>query len=65
MGVDPNLKTPYVMNFNLGVQHAFTNNLSLEVGYVGNHGARLAGFRDINQIDPSNRALRPYAAQFP
>jgi hypothetical protein len=49
MGVDPNLRNPYVENFNLGIQHAFTHNLSLEVGYVGNHGSKLIGFRDINQ----------------
>jgi hypothetical protein len=49
LAVDPNLKTPYVENFNLGIQHQFGNNLSLEVGYVGNHGARLTGFTDINQ----------------
>jgi hypothetical protein len=67
MGVDPNLKTPYVENFSLGVTHAFTNNLSLEVGYVGNHGARLTGFSDINQQIPQadGNGARPYAAKFP
>jgi len=48
--VDPNLATRYIVNWNLGVQHAFTTNFSLEVGYVGNHGDRLTGFRDLNQI---------------
>jgi len=66
MAVDPNLKTPYVMNFSLGVTHAFTNNLSLEVGYVGNLGKRLTGFSDINQC-PANTGtcVAPYAAKFP
>ena len=64
MAADPNLRIPYVENYTLGVTHAFTNNLSLEVGYVGTHGARLTGFRDINQIDPAT-GVRPYAAQFP
>ena len=49
MSVDPNLTTPYIMSWNLGVTHAFNNNLSLEVEYVGTHGARLTGFRDLNQ----------------
>ena len=49
MGVDPNLKTPRIFNFNLGIQHQFGSNLSLEIGYVGNHGDRLTGFNDINQ----------------
>jgi hypothetical protein len=49
MTVDRNLRTPYVWNWSLSVQHAFTPNLSLELAYVGNHGSRLTGIRDINQ----------------
>jgi hypothetical protein len=64
VAVDPNLVMPYVVNWNLGVQHAFTNNFSLEVGYVGNHGDRLTGVRDLNQINPATGAA-PYAAKFP
>jgi len=68
--VDPNLKTPYVTNWNLSVTHAFTNNLSLEVGYVGNHGTRLTGFIDLNQIPASTylvnpNGVQPYATAFP
>jgi hypothetical protein len=64
MAVDPNLTTPYIVNYTMDVQHAFTNNLSLEVGYVGDQGSRLTGFRDINQINPATGA-RPFATQFP
>ncbi len=49
MSVNPNLKLPLVINYNLGVTHAFGSNLSLEVEYVGNHGYRLLSFTDINQ----------------
>jgi hypothetical protein len=49
MSVDRNLTTPYVWNWSLSVQHAFTPNLTLELAYVGNHGANLTGIRDINQ----------------
>ena len=49
MGVDRNLKTPYVSTWTVGMQHSFTPNLVLEIAYVGNHGSRLAGIRDINQ----------------
>ena len=62
--VDPNLRTPYITNWNLSVTRAFNSNLSLEVGYVGNHGSRLTGFRDLNQI-PAGGTARPYAASFP
>jgi len=49
MAVDPNLRYPYVANWNLSIQHAFTSDLALEVGYVGNHGSRLTGVLDLNQ----------------
>jgi Carboxypeptidase regulatory-like domain/TonB dependent receptor len=62
--VDPNLKTPYIVNWHFGVQHAFNNNLSLEVGYVANHGDNLTGFIDINQLDPVT-GTRPFQAKFP
>jgi len=49
MAVNQDLKLPFVINYNLGVTHAFGSNLSLEVEYVGNHGYRLLSFTDINQ----------------
>jgi len=76
VAVDPNLKTPYITNWNLSVTRAFTNNLSLEVGYVGNRGTNLTGFSDINQFNPNspaeiacgnceNNVDRPYGVAFP
>ena len=62
--VDPNLKMPYMVNWNLGVQHAFSNNLSLEVGYVGTHGDRLTNFINLNQINPAT-GVAPFAAKYP
>jgi hypothetical protein len=49
MTVDRNLTTPYVWNWTLNLQHAFTPNLSVEAAYVGNRGTNLTGIRDINQ----------------
>lgn len=49
MTVDRGLTTPYVWNWTLNLQHAFTPNLSMEAAYVGNHGTNLTGIRDINQ----------------
>jgi hypothetical protein len=60
LAIDPNLKAPYIVSWNIGVQHAFANNLSLELSYVGNQGKRLNLFRDINQINPAT-GVRPYA----
>ena len=49
LGIDRNFRTPYVTTWTLGIQHAFTNNLSLDVAYVGNHASGLIGIRDLNQ----------------
>jgi Carboxypeptidase regulatory-like domain len=49
MGVDRNIRTPYVTNWNIGVQRAITQNLSLDVTYVGNHATKLFGLTDLNQ----------------
>src|ERR1700736_6606642 len=47
--VNPGFRTPYVTNWTLDLQRAITDKLSLEVGYVGNHGTKLSGITDINQ----------------
>jgi hypothetical protein len=78
MSVDRNIKTPYVWNWTLNVQHAITPNLSVEIAYVGNHGSRLTGIRDINQppvgsdYNPAcaegnspDQACLPYNSKFP
>jgi hypothetical protein len=35
-GRDPQIKTPYTLNYNLSVQHSIGNNLSATLMYVGN-----------------------------
>ncbi len=47
--IDRDLKTPYVETWSFGVQHAITNNVVLDVAYVGNHGVRLLDKRNLNQ----------------
>ncbi len=46
--VDPNLKRPYAPAWNLSLQHAFSNDISLQVAYVGTHATDLIGLNDIN-----------------
>jgi hypothetical protein len=60
-GVNRNLTTPYVTTWTLNVQHAFTNSLSGEVAYVGDHGSNLMGIRDLNQFGEFNLTF-PYLA---
>jgi hypothetical protein len=59
--VDRNLRTPYVQNFNLNVQHEPARNVVLQVGYVGSQGRKLFRYRDINQpINPLVSTARPF-----
>jgi hypothetical protein len=46
---DRNIKTPYMENYNLNIQHQFSSKVSLQVGYVGSQGHRLFRFYDLNQ----------------
>ena len=48
-GVDKNIRTPYMENYNLNVQQQLTRKMMLQVGYVGSQGHKLFRFRDINQ----------------
>jgi len=54
LAVNPNLRSPYVTAWNLSLQHSFTNDLSLEVAYIGNHGTKLIGIDDINAPAPGS-----------
>lgn len=71
--VDPNMRTPYISTWTLTIQRAITNNMSLEVAYVGNHGTKLLGFSNINQPplgsctgDPTCiQTNRPFFNKFP
>ena len=75
MGITQNFKTPYVYGWNLNIQHALNTKITVEAAYVGNHGSKLLGIRDINQVDPNSQAEidcghceqagRPFANQFP
>jgi hypothetical protein len=67
MSVVRNLSTPYVFSWDVNVQHSFTPTLSMEVGYIGNHGSNLVGIRDANQaaLGSDSQATRPYNAKFP
>jgi hypothetical protein len=47
--VDPELQTPYVQQFNLGVQIALPWNFVAEFGYVGNRGTHLLQVVTLNQ----------------
>jgi len=47
--VDPNFREPGAIEWNLDVQRAITNNLTVDVAYVGNRGFNEQSESDVNQ----------------
>ncbi|HET6180925.1 MAG TPA: hypothetical protein VFE61_28660, partial [Candidatus Sulfotelmatobacter sp.] len=48
--IDSNLKTPYSIAYNVGVQHEFGRGYILKMNYVGRLGRRLLAQADANQL---------------
>jgi hypothetical protein len=48
--IDPNLKTPYVQQWNLSIEREIFPDTVAEIRYVGNHGVKLLRGIDINQV---------------
>jgi hypothetical protein len=73
-GAASRIQMPEVLNWSFGVQHAITNNLTIDANYVGTHGQHLFDSIDINQPAPGantsaavENLRRPYTVngQFP
>jgi hypothetical protein len=74
-GVPTNMNYNHYMFWNVNVQHAFTNNLSLDVGYVGSRTWDLQEYINVNQAVPNanssqatasfEQSVAPYENQFP
>ena len=47
-------RSPYVEQWLLGLEYAFTTNDQLEVNYIGNRGIRMIGAPYNNQLNPSH-----------
>ena len=48
--IDPNLRTPYVQQWNFSIEHEYKNTL-FAVRYVGNHGVKELRALDYNQVN--------------
>ncbi len=48
--VDPHLKTPYIYQYNLSIQHEVARNMTLEVDYLGSDSHKLTGLADANPV---------------
>ena len=53
----PNLRTPYVIEWNLSVQRELVNRISIEARYVGNHAVKQFRSWSLNEIDFLNNGL--------
>jgi hypothetical protein len=60
---DPEMRTPYVQQYNANVQWEFARDYLLEVGYVGSKGTKLLQLLTINQ-PIYNPATNTFAAPF-
>ena len=54
---DPNLRTPYVFEWNLGVQRELWKQYVFEARYVGNHAVKQYRTWNINELDLTNNGL--------
>lgn len=57
-GIDQNIRTPYMQNFNLNFQQEVGKKSVIQIGYVGSNGHKLYRFRDLNQ--PSAEQINAY-----
>jgi hypothetical protein len=57
--VDRNLKTPYIQQWNFGIQQQLVHDLALEVRYVGTKGTKLLQALAFNQSYDLNDAATP------
>jgi hypothetical protein len=53
--MDENLKTPYIQQFNLGLQYEFVRNFVFEANYITTAGRSLTGLIDINTFNGRTR----------
>lgn len=62
--VDPELETPFVQQYNFGLQGEFGKNFVWELGYVGNRGTHLLQIITLNQpvYNPATNTFTPRIA---
>jgi hypothetical protein len=66
MSVDPRDRTPYIQQWNLGVEKSLSSSLLLEVAYAGTKGTKLTERVNINQAPlPDPRNITPVASRRP
>jgi hypothetical protein len=65
VGLDPNLRTPYVQQWHVSTEYQLSPNTLFEVGYAGSKGTDLYSFVNGNQAAPTADPTIPYAVRRP
>ena len=60
--IPKNTRDSYAQDFFLSVENQLAKNSLLDIAFVGNHGVKLQGFLNANQINPAAGFTRPYTA---
>jgi hypothetical protein len=69
--VDPNFRTPYTYNFNVGIEQSLGSKAIFTLSYVGSQSRKQVTLRDINQAALNStsttpiQSTRPYYSQYP
>ncbi len=58
--IPKNNRASYVESYFLSAQKSLGKNTLVDVAYIGNHGLKLEGFLNANQINPALGFTRPY-----
>lgn len=61
--VNPNLVSPYVTNWNLGIQREIPGHLVLEVRYVGNKSTHMWHYQNMNEVNIFENGFLPQFVQ--
>jgi hypothetical protein len=70
-GIDPDMRSAYLYQYNLSIQRQLSNDFSIEASYLGSSGHRLGMYIDVNQPtvivrDPARRGpVAPNEQVFP
>jgi hypothetical protein len=57
--VDPNLVTPYILEWSFGIQRELPKRLSVEVRYAANHAVKQYRAWNVNEVDLNYNGLLP------
>ena len=64
-GIVPNLRTPYLLQYILNVQHDLNSNTGIEIGYAGGSGRHLDGLRYLTPRFPEPLVTPPREPRLP